>query len=458
MNYLQSAILQMKNIRFSIGKIAALLSLLAIFSTVSCAPSKSKSPSVPSAQAGVEATQETELENEDAPTDEDSTLEKTPAETETKSEDKSKDQAEVDSKPTDEIQSEKLGDGKSNGDMTQSPLAKLAGGGGAGDAGGGDNDRPSASEVRDAINTLTSNTWWIEQPLYDEAYKDPAGKTHLHMTVAPGNELLGAILVKMRNYLSDNYNTSKAGVKIDIKESGSCQSVDGKKEGSAKICDLSTPICLSIEEIQQKTPKASLTASLKSLIMHEYAHQHCADEALAKQVERYYDRPVVQNIAYNLSVKDHFGSLRKMLSFLKSGITTGMAPYKGKFVQKFGKNEICATIPQAATESQALQDMVMQSGFGPKTVRNDGDLAGAVRYMNTYCGTVAEPRELSLQKLNRAIQKYDQLAQEYSKNSGIIILDFSLHLFKEGGPTWGGGGEFDEPESSLTMVPGSSRS
>jgi hypothetical protein len=52
--------------------------------------------------------------------------------------------------------------------------------------------------------------------------------------------------------------------------------------------------------------------------------------------------------------------------------------------------------------------------------------------MGQICDGGSFDRAGLLQSLEKAIQYYDHVAQEFSKNSGMIILDFSKHLWPHG--------------------------
>jgi hypothetical protein len=307
---------------------------------------------------------------------------------------------------------------------------------GAGSDGSTKTTTGSGSAVNEAIRAiverLNANFLWAMMPTYIDTHKDANGQVHEHFKVSSGkSQELKSVLAKMRDDLVVRGSDGER-FEFEIKEQGTCSNEN--KEASTKSCDTSAPICLSLEAIKAQSPNEDLEQALRPLVMREFARQHCADEALAKQVENYYNLSAIKNFKATNRVASIFNRVRLNLVYLQAALTTGITPNAGKYAQKIdSKEEICNMITQGAAQALVLQDQVITSGFVkdpessvkvPRVV-----LTETLKSMSTFCDGNSLDRQALLQPLNQAIKNYDQLAQEFSKNSRMIVIDFSKHLW-----------------------------
>jgi hypothetical protein len=296
-------------------------------------------------------------------------------------------------------------------------------------------DKASDEEIRATIARLSVNHLWAMMPTYVDSYKDLTGQVHEHFKVSSGDSPeLKELLAKMRNDLVENPDER---LKLEIKEQGVCENEEGKKAVSTIKCDTKAPICLSLEEIKATIPKADIEQALKPLIMREFANQHCADAAMTKQVEQYYNLPAIKYFRFTTSVASLFNRVRTSLVYLQSQLTSGMTPNAGSYAQKIdSKEEICGMIKQGSAQAQALQDKIVLSGFvkDPKSPVKAPRLAltETLQGMSSSCEGNSLDRASLLPSLEQAIKLYDYLAQEFSNNSGMIVMDFSKHLWPHG--------------------------
>ena len=282
------------------------------------------------------------------------------------------------------------------------------------------------------VERLNDNYLWAMMPTYVDTHKDTTGQVREHFKVSPGDSKeLKEILTKMRNDLVVRGSNGER-FDFEVKEQGTCGNEN--KNASTKSCDTSAPICLSLESIQAANPKADLEQSLRPVVMREFARQHCADESLAKQVEDYYNLPAIKNFKATNRVSSVFNRVRLNLVYLQAALTTGMTPNAGKYAQKIDSpEEICNMIGQAAAQAMVLQDQVIPSGFvqDPKAPLKAQRLVltDTLKGMSTACNGTTLDREALRKPLKLALDSFDYLAQEFSRKSGMIIIDFSKHLW-----------------------------
>jgi hypothetical protein len=448
----QTDIFHLVNARIVLRKTLAFCGLVSILLTASCAPTPSNSGSIPTPEFEKMTDSDPHGGIQVSPEEKPQAKLDANFEAEVKAQTEAKPQSPVHETPVQEIKPEptkpvaatpRVEPGTAaiptNGKPTLSTTSQN-GGGGAGDAGGGSNDRPTDADIRATIARLSDNYIWSMLPTFIETYRDPAGKRHNHLKVTSGSKELSQLLLKINEDL--RLRKEPTPFHFEIREHGPCDSKEEKKAASAKMCDKEAPICLSLENIKAMTPKATLEQSLKSLIMHEVAHQNCANEDLAKQVERYYDLPAIKNYSLTESASSAFNRLRVSLLLVKAGLTTGIMPYQGKEINKVDtKEQICSSLEQGAAQAEGLQGLVGYSGFVVDPESKDPhnpekiprvELTDTLQRATWLCKEATLDRVRLLNEVNIAIKIYDQLAQEFSKNSHWIIYDFSKHLW----PYW----------------------
>ncbi|MFS4459142.1 hypothetical protein [Bdellovibrio sp. HCB2-146] len=268
-------------------------------------------------------------------------------------------------------------------------------------------------ELPSAADRINASYLWAMKPTFVDSYKDSNGQEHTHFLVSPGSsQELTNILAKMRDDLVVR-NSTKNHLQFEIKEQGVCDYSDGKRDNGSNA-----PLCVSMDEIKNSNEKPE--ESLRPLIMREFAYQHGADEKLAQQVEQYYKLPAVKNLNYIDSIKGTFARLRSGLNYLKSIRTIGT------------QEHICETITRYIKQAEILRDNVNRLGFVPDTDAEGQPrvlLAENLKSMKSFCENSSGDRETLRQQIEQATKLYDQIAQEFSKNSGVIILDFSMHLW-----------------------------
>lgn len=431
MNKLQSDIFHLVTARIVFRKTLAFCGLVAISLTVACAPTPSNSGKVdtpefpeleladndgvqvkPEFKAAQGIPQGSTIDDETTP------VETTPADTPVSAEPKTES---IPATP-EEVKPALQGSTTSQGGGTLGAAA-----GSKADAGNAVADGKNA-----IVERLNDNYLWAMMPTYVDTHKDVTGQVREHFKVSSGDSKeLKELLTKMRNDLVVRGSNGER-FQFEVKEQGTCGNEN--KNASTKSCDTSAPICLSLESIQAANPKADLEQLLRPVVMREFARQHCADESLAKQVEDYYNLPAIKNFKTTSRVASIFNRVRLNLVYLQAAITTGMTPNAGKYAQKIdSKEEICSMISQAAAQALVLQDQVISSGFvqdpklplkAPRMV-----LTETLKGMTTACNGETLDRQALRQPLTQAIKNYDLLAQEFSQKSGMIVIDFSKHMW-----------------------------
>jgi hypothetical protein len=334
---------------------------------------------------------------------------------------------------------------------TPVPVAStVATGGGSGDAGGGSNDRPTYDEIRASLQRLRDDTFWIGHSLGEIEYKNSRGELHKDLTFGRNaTPALKKLLMKIdEDKMEWDPYPGHLKWKFRLVEQGPCESVDGKREASAKVCDQTEPICLSLEYIQKLTPKASLDASLRALIMHEVAHQHCADESLAKQVERFYSQESLQQQLLMRSISATFDEIHGRITMLHWSLKTGLNPDTAFLDKKLplSDTQLCRDIGAAEGTIETLRWQIKSMVQGEDIVDAGtplGDLRNMILDWPDFCGNDGRPNTHALEKGDRAalFQKvalapkaFDVLAEQISKVFGMYIWDFSEHLFPYPGP------------------------
>lgn len=431
MNKLQIDIFHLGRARIVFRKTLAFCGLVAISLTVACAPTPSNSGKVetpefpeleladndgvlvkPEFKAAQGIPQGSTIDDETTP------VETTPADIPVSAEPK------IESVPTtrEEVKPTLQGSTTSQGGESLGTAAR-----------GNSDARSAVVDGKNAIvEHLNDNYLWAMMPTYVDTYKDTTGQVREHFKVSSGdsNELK-SLLAKMRDDLVVRGSNGER-FQFEVKEQGTCGNEN--KNASTKSCDTSAPICLSLESIQAANPKAELEESLRPVVMREFARQHCADESLAKQIEDYYSLPAIKNFKATNRVASVFNRVRLNLVYLQAALTTGMTPNAGKYAQKIdSKEEICNMIGQGAAQALALQEQVISSGFvqDPKAPLKAQRFAltDTLKGMSSACNGNTLDREALRKPLAQAIQSYDYLAQEFSKKSGMIVIDFSKHLW-----------------------------
>ena len=134
--------------------------------------------------------------------------------------------------------------------------------GGAGDAGGGSNDRPTFDEIKAAVylESEADNEYgrfaFAINLLRDFYYIDSKKVPHKVMQFSGGlNDEIKPLLQKIRKNLIERNSQASEKMDFQFKETGGCEGPDGPQQASTKICDTKAPICISLEYIQKMTPK-----------------------------------------------------------------------------------------------------------------------------------------------------------------------------------------------------------
>lgn len=165
----------------------------------------------------------------------------------------------------------------------------LAGGGKISD-GGGDGDHPSFDEIRQTLHRMAeeyADAEWAFVPRQLVRRSEMFG-------IQPPGKALQDLLGKISADSWDSENkVSFRPVHLFFEESGACSSSEGDVDASTPLCDREKPICFSLPRLQARYSKANLKENLIPLFMHEIAHQNCADEKMAKEVERFYAQSLI---------------------------------------------------------------------------------------------------------------------------------------------------------------------
>ena len=293
------------------------------------------------------------------------------------------------------------------------------------DGGGGDTDRPSVKDIRFAITKLIRNKF-MSQTLAStlQSYKDQAGKLYVDTPVSVGTD---AELLEMLDILNedirhrgDSEDSLHRKWKFDLRQTGACQGPEGEREGSAKIGDPLSPICLSLPRIQAMTRKADLENAVAALLMHELSHQHGANEALAKKVERYFSLPAVERMESILALRRAVALTRVHLRQLDEAIAK----------KPLDHSQVCSVAGVAATSSTLLRDQVASTGISlndQSESLHDAFSALQTAFIAISASCRAHQKESSLLagEIEAAHRAYDHGTRVLRRNIGINIVNES---------------------------------
>lgn len=315
--------------------------------------------------------------------------------------------------------------------------------GGAGDAGGGSSDRPTFDEIKAALylESEADNDYgrfeFALDLFRDFYYMDSKQESHKIMQFSGGlNDDIKPLLQKIRKDIIER-NNSQASEKMNFqfKETGGCEGPDGLQEASTKMCDTKAPICISLEYIQKMTPKASLKINMHALIMHELAHQHCADEKTAKQVERFFSSEVAQNHKLMVSIGEAFEDLRFRIEDIGESLSTGyqVCTQNGKKVEARDAY-ICQMLGNLNVIPWDISKQINGTSF--KQVYGElpsQKISSLIREAAKFCDLNRSQSKKDRQQMSVIISStktvYDSWAQDFSTKSGMHILDFSKYFF-----------------------------
>ena len=280
MQKLQFAIFNLKTAKMVFRHIMAFCGLMAILLTASCGPSSSGSKTKPKPIPITDERNEVPESSSQSETLETNETDSAAASTESQLREREIAKKELTpevKKETPETKIIPMGDTLSN-NSDVSPESTVVPAKSQTDV---KNSSNKNNEVQATVALLSSNYLWATMPTFVDSYKDPSGQVIEHFKVSPGSQELQDILAKMRDDLVSRNHSNKS-LKLDIKETGACEGVEGNKDASTKPCNTNASICLSLENINLVNPQANLEQALRPLIMREFARQHCADQALAK--------------------------------------------------------------------------------------------------------------------------------------------------------------------------------
>lgn len=314
--------------------------------------------------------------------------------------------------------------------------------GGAGDAGGGSNDRPSFDEIKAALHleSEVDNEYgryeFAINLLKDFYYKDSKQVLHKEMQFGGGlSEDVKTLLQKIRKDLLERNSEASEKINFQFKEIGGCEGPDGLREASTKMCDTKSPICISLEYIQKMTPKASLKINMQALLMHELAHQHCANEKMAKKVERFFSSEAAQNHKLMVSIGEAFEDLRFRIEDIGEILSTSnqLCPQDGKIVET-SDAYICQMLGNLNIIpwdiSRQINGTSFKQVYGELPSQKISDL---IREASRFCDANHLQSKKDREQMKELISKtkvvYDSWVQDFSARSGMYILDFSKYFF-----------------------------
>jgi hypothetical protein len=329
--------------------------------------------------------------------------------------------------------------------QSPAPATAPAGGtteGGAGDAGGGSNDRPTFDEIKAALylDSEEDNDYgrfeFATSLLMDFHFLDSKDVSHKEMRFGGGlNDDIKSLLQKIRKDILVRHSQASEKLDFQFKETGGCDGPDGPQQASTKMCDTKAPICISLEYIQKMTPKASLKINMQALIMHELAHQHCADEKAAKQVERFFSSEIAQNHKLMVSIGDAFEDLRFRIEDIGESLSTGyqLCPQDGKKVVA-SDAYICQMLGNLNMIPWEIRKKIEGTSF--KQVYGElpsQKMSSLIKEAAKFCDMNRPQSKKDREKMKEIISNtksvYDSWAQDFSGKSGMHILDFSKYLF-----------------------------
>lgn len=316
--------------------------------------------------------------------------------------------------------------------------------GGAGDAGGGSNERPTFDEIKAVLylESEADNEYgrfeFAINLLRDFNYTDSKHVSHTEMQFSGRvNDDIQPLLQKIRKDLLERNSQASEKLDFQFRETGGCEGPDGLRQASTKLCDTKAPICISLEYIQRMTPKASLKISMQALIMHELAHQHCADEKEAKLVERFFSGEVAQNHKLMVSIGEAFEDLRFRIEDLDESLSTGyqVCAQNGKKVEA-NDIYICQRLENLSIIPWNISKQINGTSF--KQVYGElpsQKMISLVREAARFCDTNLPQSKRDREKMKEIISGtktvYDSWAQDFSVKSGMYILDFSKYFFDQ---------------------------
>jgi hypothetical protein len=309
--------------------------------------------------------------------------------------------------------------------------------GGAGDAGGGSNTKPTFAEIVQTANELTTDYEWsrtsFNLPFWYDEKGDMVFEPRIQAQLDPAVE---KVLNKIRyDFLVHRGTPSATPLRFEFKTQGACHGLDGDQEASTKMCASGAPICLSLPLIRARTPKATLKHALEALIMHEVAHQHCADEKVAKKVEHIFSTTMAQNSHLFDAIKIDFFHSKRELTTLRDSLKNSGARVNDTFLcSHIGKYD--GLIYSLHWELQAT-DFFERKEF-QKILLEEG-LSGGVDLMlggirqELFCGdgerssSSEEIREGDRTGLQRSVEKQLRLLElfknHFSDYIGITISE-----------------------------------
>ena len=332
-----------------------------------------------------------------------------------------------------------------SGDQKSPTPTTTAGGtteGGAGDAGGGSTDRPTFDEIKAALylESEADNEYgrfeFAINLLRDFYCIDSKKVSHKEMQFSVGlSDEIKPLLQKIRKDILERNSQASEKMDFQFKETGGCEGPDGPQQASTKICDTKAPICISLEYIQKMTPKASLKTNMQALIMHELAHQHCADEKAAKQVERFFSSEVAQNHKLMVSIGEAFEDLRFRIEDIGESLSTGyqVCPQNGKKVEA-NDAYICQMLGNLNIIPWDISRQINGTSF--KLVYGElpsQKISSLIREAAKFCDTNRTQSKKDREEMKGIISNtkavYDSWTQDFRTKSGMHMLDFSKYFF-----------------------------
>jgi hypothetical protein len=190
--------------------------------------------------------------------------------------------------------------------LLMSPLSLVAFADGNSSGGGGDVERATAADVREAFafqNAPSRLIFAFCDANFTRSVPDPE---------------LKALFQKMTcDAVSDDLSQTPP---VEFKE-GACPSAVGPKPSSVKENKLHSPICVSLS-LLTSVPKEDVKHEAVTLLAHEISHHFGADEALADKVKKFYSGWLVRSqpvYALAWMNSEEATTLKELLSGLQNG-------------------------------------------------------------------------------------------------------------------------------------------
>jgi hypothetical protein len=289
--------------------------------------------------------------------------------------------------------------------------------------GGGSDDPPSAQEIRRAVNHLAANFGqgeWRFVPM--KLYLDMDGPTIDQKIGKPLHDLLEKI---------DEDGERRATIAVRFEEHGPCHGIDGDQEASAPLCRKDEPVCFSIPMIRARVPRVTLEESMIPLLMHEVAHQNCANEAMAKQVEHFYSSTVMKHSGQTFDLQYQAQMLVVYLVGERDELKTGaMGETDNDLCLNLGKIEVYKEgliFGSAAAVRRAQSQDQLSARFNRASAILDNSVDQASYFCNDHIGKgmpgAVNPgdRAALLKVIEAEIGAYRELADEVRLSTRILF-------------------------------------